>query len=386
MSDTPVGSSEVRRIAGAGLRGDDEPVRVDVGRWPIVLSGIDFHRLTGIALASWERGGLELASDQVEELAAHHRSAMVLALTIERQLLSLVGAFREAGVRVVVIKGPAVAHGVYPDPSMRPFGDLDLLVSAADWRRACEVLRSNGYRRDLPEPRKGFDERFGKAATHSDSSGFQVDLHRTLVLGPFGLWLDPDELLRHTEEFELAGRRLERLDRTGLLVNAALHAGLGASPPLLLPLRDVVQAAAHPAVDWARLQDWASRWRLALALAHAFENAERQMDVELPAPARAIIAMPPGRAERSALRAYGERRRTGGMALAAVRAIPGVRPKTVYVLGLLLPSREFLQARARGRTRASYLSRWRVPVGWMGRRRRRTIEMETTVMRTNDDR
>ena len=36
--------------------------------------------------------------------------------------------------------------------------------------------------------------RFGKAICHSDQEGLQVDLHRSLVVGPFGMWMRPDEL------------------------------------------------------------------------------------------------------------------------------------------------------------------------------------------------
>jgi hypothetical protein len=365
MYDVPAAASEVRRIAGAGLAAAG-PVTVAPGRWPIVLSGLDFHRLTGIALTAYESGNLVLSDEQVRDLLVHHRSAMVLALSIERRLLRLVGVFGAAGVRVVVLKGTAVAHGVYADPTMRPFGDLDLLVPRTGWRAACELLRAEGYRRDLPEPRPGFDERFGKAATHSDAEGIQVDLHRTLVLGPFGLWLDPDELLASTETFELAGLRIERLDRTGLLLNAALHAGLGSVAPLLLPLRDVAEAAGHPGVDWDRLAGWAERWRVRPALTRAFEIAERALGWEPPAPAREIASRAAGRTERRALHAYTDRRRVGGMALAATKAIPGLRAKTVYLYGLLLPSREFLRARGR----SSYVARWRVPAGWARRQLR----------------
>jgi hypothetical protein len=366
MHETPVAAPEVRRIASAGLLGADPPIGLADGRWPIVLSGLEFHRLTGIAAAAWEAGCLELDDEHVAELFARHREAMVGALVIEQRLLRLAAAFDAAGVRAVVLKGPAVAHAVYADPSMRPFGDLDLLVATSDWRGACAVLESEGYRRDLPEPRRGFDERFGKAATHSDESGIQVDLHRTLVLGPFGLWLDPAELLRHTEAFELGGRRLERLDRTGLLVNAALHAGLGASPPLLLPLCDVVRTAVDPRVDWTRVESLAARRHQGAALGLAFEAAERELGAELPAPARAIANRDPGLVERRALRAYTDHRRAGGMAIAATRAIRGVRGKSTYLMDLLLPNREFLDARARG----SYLSRWRTPMHWIRRRRR----------------
>jgi putative nucleotidyltransferase-like protein len=369
MTEDPLAPIEVRQIAAMGLA-DSDPLRVDRDRWPLVLRTVTFQRLTGIAVEGWETGRLELEPEQLGELLDRHRSAMVVALAIEQRLLRLSGVFDNAGVRAVVIKGPAVAHTVYLDPSMRPFGDLDLLVSTGDWPRACEVLAASGFRRNLPEPRHGFDQRFGKAATHSDPDGYQVDLHRTLVLGPFGLWLDPEELLASAESFVLTDRRLERLDTTAMLLNAALHAGLGSNPPLLLPLRDVAQIVGNPAVDWVRLAQWAVRWRLTAALDHAFECTARTLGVELPPPALRIRAMGSRRAERRAILAYTERRRAGGVALAATRAIPGIRPKAAYLFGLILPSREFLRARSGGHPDASYASRWRVPFRWIARRNR----------------
>lgn len=370
LPEAPLAASEVRWIAASGTGVGDDVVRVPPGRWPTVRSGLVFHRLTGLGVAAWEAGQLELAPEQAQQLLDDHRSAMLLALALERRLLRLVTAFEGAGVRAVVLKGTAVANALYPDPSHRPFGDLDLLVSVADWQTACATLRASGFDRDLPEPRRGFDERFGKAATHSDGDGFQVDLHRTLVLGPFGLWLDPEELLGHTETFVLAGRTMERLDRTGLLLNAALHAGLGASPPLLLPLRDVVQAARDPGVDWDRLERWGERWRLSAALSFAFGTVERRLGVALPPPARRMAARVPRRGELRVIRAYTKHRRAGGVALSATRAIPGIRGKAAYLFGLLLPSRDFLRARARGTHDRSYRSRWRAPMRWVVARRR----------------
>lgn len=371
MHDVPLAVHEVRAIAASDGRLDGDIMPMPDERWPTVLSGLAFQRLTGIAVAAFEAGRLDLSPEQEEELLDRHRAAMVLSLSIERRLLRLMNAFDEAGVRAVVLKGTAVAHALYPDPSIRPFGDLDLLVSTTEWDRACAALRRCGFERDLPAPRRGFDQRFGKAATHSDAEGIQVDLHRTLVLGPFGLWLDPDELLRHTETFSIGGRTVERLDRTGMLLNALLHAALGSSPPLLLPLCDVVRASRDPGVDWQRLGRWVASWRLSAAVAFAFETAERQLGVELPSATRSLTGQAPGHDEVRAMRAYTDRRRMGGLAMAATRAIPGLRGKAAYVFGLLLPSRDFLRARARGGPGASYRSRWRAPVRWMAARRRR---------------
>src|SRR5437879_3101885 len=81
-----------------------------------------------------------------------------------------------------------------------------------------------GFTRPRPEPRPGFSERFGKAATHRGVDGLELDLHRTLVVGPFGLWLEPDELFEHAILFHLWGRELRRLDDTALVLHACLNA------------------------------------------------------------------------------------------------------------------------------------------------------------------
>ena len=121
---------------------------------------------------------------------------MAMVLVLDHLLVEVSSAMTEAGLPTVVLKGAAVADTFYPDRSWRSFGDLDLLISAADWRRACEVLVRLGFRRIIPEPRPGFDERFGKGASFEDARKLQVDLHRTLAMGPFGLWIDPESPAR----------------------------------------------------------------------------------------------------------------------------------------------------------------------------------------------
>ena len=367
------------RVAAFGLEGDDRPVvTVEDEAWErtsIVLSG---HRLTGLALAAMEGGRLRLSEDAAADLLERHRGSMLLALAMERELVRLHDELDRSGVETIVLKGPAVAHTRYPDPSWRPFGDLDLLVRGSAWSRGRGVLEAAGFHRELPEPRPGFDRRFGKAATHVREDGLQVDLHRTLVLGPFGLWLEPEVLFERTAGFALAGRTFRRLDDTALLLHACMHASLGWSPALLLPLRDVVQAARFGEVDWEDLADLARRWRLRAVVRHAFRTARRDLGVALPARADALVRWEISRTEERALSMYLDRRRAlGGTALGTLRAIPGVGAKGAYLRALLFPTREFLQARARAGAGegdvngdgATYRARWSVPVRWLASRR-----------------
>jgi hypothetical protein len=294
---------------------------------------------------------------------------MVWALRLERTLLRLADRFEGAGVPAVVLKGPAFAHALYPDPSWRPFADLDVLVPTERWRAACAVLAASGFGRDLPEPRPRFDERFGKAASHSDAAGVQVDLHRTLVLGPYGFLMDPAELFEHTVPFELAGRTLRRLDAEATLIHACLHATLGSWPPQPMPLRDVAEAARRADLDWDRVAGLAERWRVSAVVAHALDASCRWLAVEPPEGARAVTAATPSAADRRLLGAYTRRRRRGGMALAAIPHIPGLRGRASYVRAMLVPDAPFLAARSPDGRRPSYLRRWGVPVGWLLPRR-----------------
>ena len=63
------------------------------------------------------------------------------------------------------------------------------------------TLQQEGYDRRYPEPRIGFDARFAKSVTMWSAAGHEIDLHRTLVLGPFGLRVQLDDLWSNRDTF-----------------------------------------------------------------------------------------------------------------------------------------------------------------------------------------
>ncbi len=347
---------------------EGEAIVVSDGDWPALRSNLEFQRLTGLAVAAMNVGVLRLPSWAMDELLESHRRAMGWALAVERRALRVCTALTEEGIDAVILKGPAFAHRFYPDPSWRPFGDLDLLVRTADLARAGAVLERLGFNRTLPEPRAGFDRRFGSGAVYRMSGGIEIDVHRTLVTGPFGLWMRPEDLFASTAELWLGGRALRRLDDTGSFLHACVHAALGALPSLLLPLRDVAQIAYTGDPDWERVVALAGRWRLRAVIAHALGVASEVLGVPPPPQALPLLESGSPRRERRALLAYTtDRQRRGARALSTIRAIPRLRAKAAYVMALGFPSRGFLAAR-QGSDRGSYVRRWTVPFRWLTRK------------------
>jgi hypothetical protein len=353
-----------RRIAAFGLNGVPDPEPFTPGpSWPALHSRIRGQRLTGLAVDSVIAGWLELSDGAVDELLAAHRTSMVWSLSVERKLLALTEAFDAEGIDFAVLKGASIAHTAYAEPCHRSFGDLDLLVGTPDYERAGRLLEALGHRRQRPEPRPGWEVRFGKARVHKDPiDGIEVDLHRTLVVGPFGLWIRPQALMERAVRFQLAGRWIPRLDDTGMLLNVAMHAVLGSYPPRLVPLRDVLQVAGSMQVDRAALTTWAGEWRLAAVLRHAFATAADVLGTQPLAESGMFTDGHESKREARALRAYLEGRSEGGrMGVSTLRAIPGLRRKVAYAGALAFPQAGFMRDRYPARSKRSYGRRLLIP-------------------------
>ena len=69
---------------------------------------------------------------------------MEALLLIPRAVALAVRPLTEAGLEPLVFKGPAVAAR-YPEPGLRPMDDIDLLLPAADHRRALDALAGAGW-------------------------------------------------------------------------------------------------------------------------------------------------------------------------------------------------------------------------------------------------
>jgi hypothetical protein len=62
-----------------------------------------------------------------------------------QELTSILNAFQQAGIPLVVLKGAALAITVYDDIGLRPMGDLDLLVQPSHLERAISLFKHLGY-------------------------------------------------------------------------------------------------------------------------------------------------------------------------------------------------------------------------------------------------
>ena len=89
------------------------------------------------------------ASPEWERLFKARRLTAVHNLLLRQELRKTLEALRQSGIPALALKGVVMAYTIYPDPSLRPMADLDLLVPPAKRAEAVLILRTLGY--EYPE-------------------------------------------------------------------------------------------------------------------------------------------------------------------------------------------------------------------------------------------
>lgn len=193
------------------------------------------------------------------------------AVLLRLRLAEIARVLQARGIPLVVLKGAEFADRLYPDPALRGFTDIDLMVPRAGLTAVGEALRSLGYEHCIP---KGLShtETYGEQLWQPVGPGkFGVEIHWNLVNSPpvqRGVSVVFEDLQRAASG---------RLSAASLLLIAAVHGAASHQFDRLGLLVDVRQAAMAGAdqVDEAYLVETVNRTGARLALVTALTLAHR---------------------------------------------------------------------------------------------------------------
>ena len=193
--------------------------------WRYVLSVGGLHGvlpLMNLHLGSRETVPSAVRRDLQERSERVARSNLYLSA----QLTLIADALDRAGCPAVVLKGPAVAATLYPNLSLREFGDLDLLVRRTDVAGAMQVIRSLGF---VPwRTAAGAQEEAMHQIEYSRTftrpgDDLDLDVHWDVARSFFTGRVEAEALWTEAMEFTLHGRVLRGLSPTALLLALCVH-------------------------------------------------------------------------------------------------------------------------------------------------------------------
>jgi hypothetical protein len=209
-----------------------------------------------------------------------------------------------AGVELRVLKGAALAHR-FGAPEQREFGDNDVLVRPDQLTRAATALEAAGAERVFAPMSATWEQRFAKSITLR-WRGTELDLHRTLAPGPYGLTIDGDAMFASSASIELAGVEVPTLRTEHHLIHAALHVALGDISPRFGNVRDTALLIAAPGLDADLVATTVVAWGVGAPFAEGIAAAEA-----IGAEANGVVEWArrfrPARSDRRLMASYRER-------------------------------------------------------------------------------
>ena len=191
--------------------------------------------------------------------------------------------FGQAAIPWLVFKGPVLASYVYPRPDLRTSGDIDLLISPKDARKAVDLLEGAGFRSGDEDWRILRDVGAGQAALVTPW-GTSVDLHWDLIFDEGtrrDFAISAGDLLSRARTVAVGQEQVPTFDPVDTLLHLAVHAGLDGGTRLVW-LKDLDQTVRSFPPQWDQVVERAHEWRAGALVALMLARTARVLQTPIP--------------------------------------------------------------------------------------------------------
>jgi hypothetical protein len=246
------------------------------------ISPIIYHRVSVLPCE------LQPPSEVVNQLRIAFFNNRVQCIKIEKQISEISDTFSKRGIRVLFLKGSAMAWSVYPDPVLRAFADIDILVVPESLNSAWEILESLEYKSmekifDISKESQ-IEELF--AYDNKKEDRLLIELHWDLHC--FSGIKNKDtvnDLFSRSIKVKVPSFSIETPDHVDKLIHSALHMFLNHAHDIRLNwIFDIALIAKQLKVpyDWQMLQERSVSWNARYAVELALKMAELWTDFKIP--------------------------------------------------------------------------------------------------------
>jgi hypothetical protein len=219
-----------------------------------------------------------------KRLKSIYYNSMVPNMLLHNELANVVEAFREAEVRVIVLKGTALAEMVYGNIALRHAGDIDLLIPIKDLEKAKALLSILDFKKiehfslsNLWE-KCPFHFQFAK---EGNLNNIIIELHWDLAKKPFTL--DIADILQRAVTVKVNGINIPVMCPDDLLPYLCWHAANHLFPRLLW-LCDIAQVIKiyDKRINWHNVIERSETWKIRKAVYYSLYLAKNVLGAQVP--------------------------------------------------------------------------------------------------------
>jgi hypothetical protein len=265
------------------------PPEVSLKQWSELFVLLTPHWI--LPLLYWQTAALPPECRPPEEVTEYLRSVFlrtrVRTMLLEHQLSQVLTGFKRENVRILLLKGPALARSVYPNPVLRQGSDIDLLVLPEQMAQARMILENMGYacQEKRFEISKDYycEEKFFPQKHPGDRCMIELhwDLHRfSGIARDVGI----ADLFANAVKIKSPPLVFEALNPVDALIHRSLNNAFIHDRDMRLSwIYDAVfLARSLSPEDWRILQERSVAWRARLAVEHSLRLAQIWGGLQLP--------------------------------------------------------------------------------------------------------
>ncbi|MFM8320553.1 MAG: nucleotidyltransferase family protein [Chloroflexota bacterium] len=215
-----------------------------------------------------------------------------------RQAGQAARAFEAAGIPLIGLKELGLIGDVFPDPGLRPMGDIDLLIHPQDYQAAAGCLAALGFV-PLPRPDIPYTRRYawGHHFRHPQED-IWIDLQWNILqiewdqFGEGSFDFEIERLWANARPAQVGGERLLVPGLEDMLFHLCLHLDGHRYQELILvcEIAELLRSCAAR-LDWPRLYALARRYQVEALVAYPLLLAEQLF--QAPVPPQALQALRP---------------------------------------------------------------------------------------------
>ncbi|QPC85006.1 nucleotidyltransferase family protein [Phototrophicus methaneseepsis] len=174
--------------------------------WDYVLELTNDHLVYPLVYEALKDTFADVMPEEIRsQYQAIYMQNKLQSIVIMQELKRIVTLLADEGIMAVPVKGPLLSQ-VYPEPSLRSVGDLDISIARNQIERAVDILMANGYVKAVDmsagQERLWIETRQGYELDHPDLN-VSLDIHSDITSGRSPIMLPRKQMLKYLQEVQI---------------------------------------------------------------------------------------------------------------------------------------------------------------------------------------
>jgi hypothetical protein len=234
--------------------------------WEHISELSKLHGVTPFLFHRTRQLGIPLPEEIKREWLGIYLFQLAHEKQARRQIKELKEILDPEGIPFILLKGASAMLRLYPEPGLRTFCDLDILIPADKAPVFKRIIKINGYKpvAMLTSPE---DEDLQQFECHLDplwkEGALKIEAHVSILGGKGNYLVALPELWQDKEEININGIAINHLSKEHFLIHMLLHWINDLSYYGFAQIKgfvDALYALKIWRIDWSKFKDTARRW------------------------------------------------------------------------------------------------------------------------------